>query len=78
VLFAVAERVKPDDFVAIDLAEEIVPATNAEAEPRGLGAPARVMDAGRLEFEYQRVRIPGRSGGSLLGKLPMRVEPKVN
>ena len=50
VLFPVAERVKPGDVVAIDLAEEMVRATNAEAQRRGLGAPARVMDAERLEF----------------------------
>jgi ubiquinone/menaquinone biosynthesis C-methylase UbiE len=51
VLLPAAERAtKAGEVVGIDLAEEMVRTTNAEAQRRGLGAPARVMDAERLEF----------------------------
>jgi ubiquinone/menaquinone biosynthesis C-methylase UbiE len=51
VLFPAAERVTlSGDVVGIDLSEEMVRATNAEAQRRGMDAPARLMEAERLEF----------------------------
>ena len=50
VLFALAERASVGNVVGIDLSEEMVRATNAEAQRRRLGSPAGVMDAERLEF----------------------------
>lgn len=51
VLFPALEQVAaPVDVVGIDLSEEMVRATNAEAAARGWGAPVRVMDAEQLDF----------------------------
>jgi len=51
VLFPAAERVGDSgEVVGIDLAEQMVAATNAEAIRRGLAAQVRVMDAEALEF----------------------------
>jgi SAM-dependent methyltransferase len=51
VLFSAAERVgAAGEAVGVDLAENMVRAANEEAERRGLGACARVMDAERLDF----------------------------
>ena len=50
VLFGVAKRVSADTIVGINLSEEMVTATDAEAQRRGQRAPAHVMDAERLEF----------------------------
>jgi ubiquinone/menaquinone biosynthesis C-methylase UbiE len=51
VLFPAAERVEAGgQVVGIDLSEQMVRATNAEAKRRGLGALAQVMDAEQLEF----------------------------
>ena len=51
VLFPSAESVGPTGEVAgIDLADEMVGATNEEAGRRGLSARVRVMDAEHLDF----------------------------
>jgi O-methyltransferase/aklanonic acid methyltransferase len=51
VLFPAVERVgSAGDVVGVDLAEGMVRAANEEAERRGLGILARVMDAERLDF----------------------------
>jgi SAM-dependent methyltransferase len=51
VFFPAAERVgATGEVVGVDLAENMVRAVNEEAERRGLGAPARVMDAEQLDF----------------------------
>jgi hypothetical protein len=46
-----SRNVRHGDVVDIDLAEEMPRTTNAEAQRRGLDAPARVMVAEQLEFE---------------------------
>jgi O-methyltransferase / aklanonic acid methyltransferase len=49
--FPAAEQVGPTgDVVGIDLAEEMVRATNEEAARRGFAARVRVMDAEHLDF----------------------------
>jgi O-methyltransferase/aklanonic acid methyltransferase len=51
VLFAAAKRIGvAGDLIGVDLAENMVRATNVEAERRGLAACAVVMDAERLDF----------------------------
>jgi O-methyltransferase / aklanonic acid methyltransferase len=51
VLFPAAQRVgAAGEVIGIDLAEEMVRATNIEARRRGLSVSARVMDAERLQF----------------------------
>jgi O-methyltransferase/aklanonic acid methyltransferase len=51
VLFPAAERVgAAGEVIGVDLAESMVRAANEEAEPRGLGAPVRLMDAEQLDF----------------------------
>ena len=51
VLFPALERVGPAGAaVGVDLAENMVRATNEEAGSRGLGTPVRVMDAEQLDF----------------------------
>jgi O-methyltransferase / aklanonic acid methyltransferase len=51
VLFPAVERVgAAGEVVGIDFSQEMVLATNAEAQRRGLAPPARVMDAERLDF----------------------------
>jgi SAM-dependent methyltransferase len=59
VFFPAVERVGPaGEAVGVDLAENMVRATNEEAERRGLGTPVRVMDAEQLDFpdaEFDRV-----------------------
>jgi ubiquinone/menaquinone biosynthesis C-methylase UbiE len=59
VFFPAVERVGPaGEAVGVDLAENMVRATNEEAGSRGLGTPVRVMDAEQLDFpdaEFDRV-----------------------
>jgi ubiquinone/menaquinone biosynthesis C-methylase UbiE len=51
VLFPAMERVgSAGEAVGVDLAEGMVKAANEEAQRRGFGTPARVMDAERLDF----------------------------
>jgi SAM-dependent methyltransferase len=51
VLFPAAERVGASgEAVGVDLAEGMVRAANEAAARRGLGSPARVMDAEQLDF----------------------------
>jgi ubiquinone/menaquinone biosynthesis C-methylase UbiE len=51
VLFSCADRTGPTgEVIGIDLADEMVNATNTEAARRGVCARARVMDAEHLEF----------------------------
>ena len=51
VLFPCAERVgQTGEVVGVDLADEMVRATNAEASQRGIPARVQVMDAEHLDF----------------------------
>ena len=51
VLFPCAERVgQTGEVVGVDLADEMVRATNADASQRGIPARVQVMDAERLDF----------------------------
>ena len=51
VLFPAMERVgTTGEAIGVDLSEGMVKATNEEAESRGWGNPAHIMDAERLDF----------------------------